>query len=144
MSDISFDTGAEVNFSAYRVILQETINDVLKKIKISDEGIKWFIVEEEKFKEMDRVSLNKLSPISPFIKEKNRYGCCDMERRIIWISTEAIHTAPFPVERVFPKRRPNLLVNVILDELTHIVTKRKHGDEIYEEQFESFKRKYYS
>lgn len=92
---------------------------------------------------MDGLSPDILSSISSFIKEKYKYGRCDIERKRIWISTEAIHTAPFPVERLFPKRIMNRLEDVIFDELTHIVTKGDHGDEIYEETLESFKKKYY-
>ena len=151
MSDISFDTGAEVNLSAYKDILQRTINDVLKKIKISDDGIQWLIVEEEKFKEMDK-KLNKMNgisiidgllPISPLFKEKCKYGRCNLKTNTIWISTAAIHTATFPIESLLPKKRKTLLVDVILDELAHIQTRKDHGDREYDAKLASFREKYY-
>ena len=143
MSDIRFDMGEGVNLSEYRTALQETIKDILKRIEVSDEGIKWVIIEEEKFKEMDKLAPDKLFPISSFIKEEYKYGCCDIKTNTIWISTEAIHTAPLPVERLFPQRVKNQLAEVILDELAHIMTKRNHGDEKYEEALATYRKKYY-
>lgn len=144
MSDIYFDTDAEVEISAYKSILQRTITDILKKIAISDKGISWVIVEEEKFKEMDGVSdIDKLLPISPLIKEKYKYGRCNPKTNTIWISKAAIHTAPLPVENLLPKKYQNQLVDVILDELAHVETGKDHGDSEYEAKIASFREKYY-
>lgn len=145
MSDIYFDTNDGTDISAYKSILQKTITGVLKKIEISDKGISWVIVEEEKFKEMARVSnTGKLLPIPSLVKEKHKYGCCDPKTKTIWISKEAIYTAPLPVENQLLKKLLNQLVDVILDELAHIETGKNHGDSEYEAKLASFKKKYYS
>ena len=150
MSKICFDTGAGANFSVYEITLQKTITRILKKIGISDKGITWVIVKEEKLKKMDEQLKKKdnvsiidaLLPSSPLVKEKCRYGLCDPDTSTIWISTEAIQTASFPMESQLLKRQ-NRLVNVILDELAHIETGKDHGDREYDAKLESFKEKYY-
>ena len=60
MSDIYYDMGEGANLSEYRTTLQETITAILKKIGVSDDGIGWVIVEEEKLREMDKLCKNKV------------------------------------------------------------------------------------
>ena len=55
----------------------------------------------------------------------------------------AIQKAPTIVDRLLPEKEYNLLVEVILDELAHIMTKRDHDDEKYEDTLASYKKKYY-
>lgn len=84
----------------------------MKKIGVSDDGIEWVIVEEEKLREMDKLCKNKvfqdkffpdklfpdkLFPISFFIEEKNNYGRCNVKTNTIWILTAAIpRNSPLP------------------------------------------------
>lgn len=142
MSNIRYDMGT--NFASYGITLQRTITDILNKIGISDEGIRWVIFDEKKFLK-DRI-LPSLPAI--YLEKYYKYGFCDIENKEIWISTAAIMKAPLygiqdMINKVLPTKKNNFLVNVILDELAHIVTKKNHGNKIYDDKLMSYYRCYY-
>lgn len=139
MSNICYE---ETNFSIYGVILQKAINRVLSKIGVSDKGIKWVIFNEKPYMK------NGVLPSSILLNDRNRYGYCNVEEKIIWISTAAIMKAPkYDVlnitQKVLQKPKSDFLVNVILDELAHIKTKKDHGSEVYDDTLSDFYRRYY-
>lgn len=142
MSNIRYDMGT--NFASYGITLQRTITDILNKIGISDEGIKWVIFDEKKFMK------NSLLPSIPtfYLEKDYKYGFCNIDKKEIWISTAAIMRAPLydipdVMKKVLPTKMNNFLVNVILDELAHIVTKKNHGNKIYDDKLMSYYRCYY-
>lgn len=141
MSDIHYDMGT--NFAIYGIILQKTIDDVLKRLGISDNGIKWIIFEEEKYQ--------KQSMIPSFALYRNyRYGFCRISAKEIWISTSAIMKAPYygwsDIMQIsgISKKKDNFLANVIMDELSHIITKKDHGNKIYDDKLSYFRSIYYN
>lgn len=140
MSNIRYDMGTDL--AVYGDVLQRTIDAVLEKIGISDEGIEWVVFKEEKFLNTWGLPVN---PSFVYIYEKNyKYGFCYIDKQEIWISTAALKKAPNIIERMLPrKKEENLLVNVILDELAHIVTGEDHGDTKYDKTLASFYKKYY-
>lgn len=143
MSNIRYDIGT--SFASYGITLQKTITDILNKLGISDEGISWVIFDERKF-----MKESILPSIPSIYLEKNyKYGFCDIENKEIWISTAAIMKAPLygiqdMINKVlFQPPSDNFLVNVILDEMAHITTKKNHGNKIYENKLLSYHRSYY-
>lgn len=139
MSNICYD---ETNIAMYRIILQKTIKKILNKIGISDEGIKWVVFDEKKYMKKD------VLPSAVTLRDYYRYGYCNVGEKIIGISTAAImkgavYDLPTITQRGLVQQKSDFLVNVILDELAHITTKRNHGDKVYDDTLSYYYRRYY-
>ena len=76
-----------------------------------------------------------------------QYGRSKIETKEIWISTYAIQHVPFPdldgLSIFLRKRKYNRLVEVIIDEFTHIKTKKDHGDSEYDKLKNTYMQKYF-
>ena len=139
MSNICYE---ETNFAIYGIILQKAINRVLSKIGLSDEGITWVIFNEKPC--MKNGILH--SPI--VLPNSYRYGYCNVDKKIIGISTAAIMKAPnydflTIMQKISPQQKEDFLVNVILDELAHITTGKDHGSKAYNDTLSDYHRRYY-
>lgn len=146
MSNIRLEKGS--NLHAYRLILQETIKDIESKIGIIDNEIEWIIFDEKSYLE------EQFKNMPSFIYQNNyKYGFCYVKEKQIWISTATIMTSRpshfYNLEKKLPKifnkqdEHGILLVNVILDELAHISTKKDHGNKEYESKLKNYYDAYY-
>ena len=139
MSKICYE---ETNFTIYKIILQKAINKVLSKLGISDEGITWVI-----FTEKAHIK-NEILPPSIILQNSYRYGYCNVDKKVIGISTAAIMKAPnydipTAIQKILPQQKTDFLVNVILDEMAHIMTKKDHGNKVYDDTLLDYHRRYY-
>lgn len=143
MSNIRFEKKG-ANTALYKIILEEAITDVKKKAGIVDDGIEWVI-----FNEKDHIEKNVMNKIMPsYIYNQNfKYGFCYVEKKQIWISVKIIMTSNVgDFQKKFPQiggKQKNLLINVILDEVAHIMTGKDHGDKEYDNMLENYHKKYY-
>lgn len=139
MSNICYE---ETNFAIYGIILQKAINRVLSKIGLSDEGITWMIFNEKSCMK------NGILPSHIFLQNSYRYGYCNVDKKIIGISTAAIMKAPnyellTIMQKILPQQKEDFLVDVILDELAHIKTGKDHGSKAYDDTLSDYRRRYY-
>ncbi len=112
--------------SIYEDILREALEDISYKIEEDLSDIKWKIFEEENT-----------------IYKKKPLGYCNIKENEICISTVAIRTytkiiLTKPFEHLLNYQPKNLLVDIVLDEVCHIRTKKDHGDEIYDSKLEYY------
>lgn len=139
MSNICYE---ETNLAIYGIILQKAINKVLNKIGISDKGITWII-----FNEKSHIGNGTLLS-SITLHNSYKYGYCNIDTKVIGISTAAIMKAPnydVPtiIQNVLQQTKNDFLVNVILDELAHITTKKDHGSRVYDATLSDYYKRYY-
>lgn len=145
MSNIRFENGTCLVI--WHEILQEAITDIEKKTGLTDDGIEWIIFDEKDHLEWN--FLNKNMP-SFIYQNSYRYGFCYLDMKQIWISTAAIMRSSLSdfkrkLPMILTKQNEEgiFLVNVILDELAHIVTKKNHGDKEYDSKLEKYYKAYY-
>lgn len=140
--------------TTYYTKLQYYINKVLNVIGENDDGITWYICNEADFPNRRKQGIGFPSPLySDFSYVMNpQYGICDIKNKRIWISTLALANAPSLMADVAvavdfvqcSKFKPIRLVEVIIDEFTHIKTERNHGDPIYDKTKVELLRKFYT
>ena len=138
-------------FTIYRIVLEEAINYVSKKLSLTiPPEIEWIIFEPNR--NLPQVSSIEQSLSRAIIKnlplKGHEYGHCIVKEKKIWISTVAIQS--YNVATVQRMKLPGikqsncLLANVIMDELAHIITGKDHGDPIYDRELMSYRSRYYS
>ncbi|MBE1446138.1 hypothetical protein [Paenibacillus sp. OAS669] len=128
----------------YRLVLLGAITHIFNVLEESSEDITWIIFAEN-------VSPTN-RPRNILYHRKYLYGFCYTDTNTIWISDKAIQSIG-NLEATYRMRKingilggglqRNLLVDVILDELTHIRTKQDHGSRAYENKLRKYKAKYY-
>lgn len=132
-------SGACVALTIYKTTLQNYIDRVFKAINETDEGIVWYICNEEdlpnNWKPKWKIQMHSMA-----FHAKPRYGVCDYRNRKIWISTAALRSAAFPPTKSGKER----LVEVIIDEYTHIKTQAGHDSDIYNKKKCEYLQKYYN
>ncbi|TCL57647.1 hypothetical protein EDD76_108182 [Kineothrix alysoides] len=146
MSNIRFDKETNV-LSIWSELLQKAITDIEKKTGVKDDEIEWIIFDEKDYLKCNFLKKNMPS----FIYQNNyKYGFCYVNKKQIWISTSAIMTSSFTdfnrklsMAPIRQNKKEILLVNVILDELAHIVTKENHGNKEYDSKLERYHKAYY-
>ena len=133
-----------------RYEFEKVLKDVFNKIGEYDEKITWFLCSEE---QLYRLKNRFFYPqnISPFYTN-SIYGICYPDEKKIYISQEAIiknFYNNFLNHNIFKfnpfgNMQPTLpfLVAVILDEFTHITTKKDHGDPCYDSTLINYKLRY--
>ena len=143
-------SGACLSLDNFIPTLQEYLNKVLSAIGESDAGITWYICEEKNLPDYPRDPLTKLLNEAFSSMWNLQCGRSYIPTKEIWISTAAIMTGTSrkmgsPVlNSVMPKRRePELLVDVILDELAHIKTGLDHGNPVYDGVLRDYRDRYY-
>lgn len=143
---IFYKESFNVDLVIYSQILQENISAVCNKIEFDDSEITW-IIYDSKATYSNIVLKSALA--RPHRKD---YAFCKPEQREIWISLLALHrsqnliiskTASFFPYTSTTFGANNFLVNVLLDEITHIQTGHDHGSPIYDAQLRSNAEKYY-
>lgn len=151
VSKIIFEKNC-IPLSIYSEILQDKINSVLSRIRINDEGITWIICTEDFLK--SKFLKNKQFPSILQYVIPPQYGRCswrlenEKNMNIIWISTAALHiewnnTIFFSRNWLIPPKKKDLLADVIMDELAHIITKKHHHTQIYDDTLKRYREKYY-
>lgn len=148
--NITFE-GEGAFLTIYRIVLEEAINNVSKKLSLRiPPEIEWIIFEPNR-------NLPQVSPIEQALAKTvvrylplkgHEYGHCSVKKKKIWISTVAIQSynaATVSRIKIPGIKQPDcLLVDVILDELAHINTGKDHGDPIYDRVFSDYYHRYYS
>ena len=119
----------------YSEILSAKIKEVCSKVNCSYEGIKWIIFDPYKN------TSNSLEKIMVGRKGTD-YGYYDLKNKI-WISTLAIKKEINKTKNNNKKYENDFLANLILDEITHMITKCDHGTKKYDDQLKRFKNIYY-
>ena len=154
MSNIKY-YGTTISIGLEKQTLQYYITKVLNKIGENDAGITWYICSELDLRKIAAVHkptglIEKIEKISGHVLEPI-YGCTDLSKKHIYISTTAINSAPtFGLNRMFQNLHSNLsnqealLISVILDEFTHAVTGKGHGDKRYDDTLSNYKERYYN
>lgn len=151
MSDIRFFAKSkETDFlDSYRTVLQEYINIFFEAIGESDSGITWYICKDDDLPDYPKkTDIYKIADFPIDFMTNLQYGRCNVIDRKIWISTSAIDTAP-DVGLIKDKenrkiiRHIILLVDVIMDEFTHIKTQAGHGELNYENQIREYRKKFW-
>ena len=143
MSKIVFEKET-LPLSVYKNTLQDCINYVLRKIQETDKGITWVICSEEYLYKRSNKSAILKTPIKLEMVRSNKYGIAVPKKRTIYISTAAIQSK-FAINSTLKKLfkllgqpQIDLLERVIIDEFTHIVTCKNHGDEEYERTYAKY------
>ena len=157
----------------YQSYLSKKIKIVCSKIKFEKNDIKWIIYDPKitsakksrlfLFTSYDPKSLTANPIEKSLIGTRGKdYGFCDPGNKEIYISILAIQGdlngknilkqinnnlnligKTYKLSGVTKNKR-DFLADVILDEITHIVTKSNHGDDEYDETLERFRYIYYS
>lgn len=139
----------------YQSYLSKKIKIVCSKIKFEKNDIKWIIYDPKS------LTANPIEKSLIGTRGKD-YGFCDPGNKEIYISILAIQGdlngknilkqinnnlnligKTYKLSGVTKNKR-DFLADVILDEITHIVTKLNHGDDEYDETLERFRYIYYS
>ena len=139
----------------YQSYLSKKIKIVCSKIKFEKNDIKWIIYDPKS------LTANPIEKSLIGTRGKD-YGFCDPGNKEIYISILAIQGdlngknilkqinnnlnligKTYKLSGVTKNKR-DFLADVILDEITHIVTKSNHGDDEYDETLERFRYIYYS
>ena len=140
--NIIMESNINIVFISYKDELRKKIKSVCEKIGFCDKDIQWVIFDPR---------LKKITnPIEKvFIGSKGRdYGYCNCDNKVIYISTLAIQknikdNIIYKNKITINKNNKDFLADVILDEITHIVTKCNHGNPKYDNQLDQFQRRYY-
>lgn len=151
MSRIIFEENC-TPLSMYSEILQNKIDSILGKIGISDEGITWIICTEDYLKS-EHFKKEQFPLIFQYVMPP-RYGRCSWKKEggkiqnTIGISTAALHaewknTNSFTRIWFIRKKKRDLLADVIMDELAHIITRKHHKTQIYNDTLKKYHEKYY-
>ena len=146
--------GKKDKLYGYIYTLQYYIKKALRKIETNDKDITWYICEEGDFPRQsgNSIGLKRLEQLSGVIRNpiygKTIWNKGDSHSRI-YISTQAIETAPLPqrdnlIRLLKLPQTENLLINVILDELAHAKTHEDHGNKLYDELLNEYASKYYN
>lgn len=136
------------NFSIYSKLLRKAIEEVSCKINVDVSDITWYIVSEKDLQ--DTISPYSIinSNLTPIAK---KYGRCNIKKKEVEISTDAIQNYKINDTLVVNKLlfqthlKPNriLLIDVLMDEIAHIVSKKSHGDNEYEKLLASYHQLFY-
>lgn len=134
-------------FGIYKQILAHYIDKVMRAIKETDKGIKWYICSEDDLPDNPKSKWAlRTQKLTGFVVDA-QYGRSKIDTKEIWISTYAIRYAPFPdldgISVFTKRRRYNQLVEVIIDEFTHIKTKKDHGDSEYDRLKNDYMQRYF-
>ena len=135
MSNIVFETSnSMIIVGNYKEILQNTISLVCKKINFDDKDVKWVIFDPKQ---------GKSTSERLFVGRKGAdYGYTNIQEQTIYISilaiqaSEQIYGKKWNVRMRLGKIRNDFLSNVIIDEITHIQTKKNHGMEEYDKKLQ--------
>lgn len=121
-----------------------TLRNVLNKIKSvlgSDfpDNVKWILFDADaKF----RSSMSSFEKVF-YPRKGKEYGFYDTCKKEIWVSTLAVRrynnrqllrTNATLLQQVQPEH-PNLLIDVIIDEITHAITGKNHDSIIYNQKY---------
>lgn len=137
----------------YKQILQNNIEKVFCAINECDEDITWFICKDKDLPDNNEKCLTAFGK-KLIISNESQYGRCCISEKKIWISTDAIVTASDyynnkygilnnPVVKSLNNEETyTRLIDVIIDEFTHIKTKKDHGNREYDECRERYRNMY--
>ncbi len=162
MSNIKFYSKAkETAISVIPCFAEQTlqfyITKVLNRLNETDDGITWYICTELDLQNILHPNrseyIKRLEIITGLVRER-LYGLSDPQKNEIFISTDAINSAPIiglnnclhtPIGNIrgLTNNKENLLVRVIIDELTHIVTKRIEHDAFYQKKYDEYIERYF-
>ena len=132
----------------YSKILSAKIKDVCSKINYSYDDITWIIFDPND----TNIHGEKINPLKKLMIGQRGidYGACDCEDKI-WISTLSIRKNMKKFDEKIKMsistqmmNENDFLANVILDEITHMVTKCDHKTKKYDDQLKKFKNIYYN
>lgn len=132
--------------ATYDAMLQMKISSVISKIGFDDSGVTWVIFDPEK--NYPNTIIGSLL----FGTRGSDYGFYDETKNEIWISTKTIRSGcsePIMAKRFYFSRnissiQPDLLADVILDEITHFQTSADHGTSKYDNKLKANREKYYN
>ena len=131
----------------YEGILEGAINDVCQRIGFDPNTVVWVIYSVDDSKLIPPLVPDWLMNCD--FRRKNQWGYCKIAEKAIYISTKAIikskYAIPNECSLSFGKRRSahDMLTDVLLDEITHIQTRRDHGYPAYDQQYQNNYCKYY-
>lgn len=145
--DVRFDISAN-NSPIYSMILQNVIKKISKKIGEDFYNIKWVIFDtNNRRKNNTKNELMKVSPLF-IVSQGADYGFYDYKSQEIWISTMALRSSGWNnlslPNLISGRNKPDLLVNVILDELAHLKTGEDHGSREYDNQLKMYRNRHYT
>lgn len=127
----------------YEGILEGAINDVCQRIGFDPNTVVWVIYSVDDSKLIPPLVPDWL--INCNSQRKNQWGYCEIaeNKKTIYISTKAIiqskYALPNKCSLGFEKKRSthDTLTDVLLDEITHIQTRRDHGSPAYDRQYQN-------
>lgn len=149
-------------FYPSKIDFENLLKDVFSKIKEYDEDITWFLCSEEQLYKINNKFFHPQLKI-PYIPTYNPpyipFNCKPIywlsfpDEKEIYISTETIikhfnnkflndNIINFNLCRSIVKPELPFLVDVIIDEFTHIKTKKDHGTKLYDTTFLKYKNLY--
>lgn len=124
-----------------RYILSKKIKLVCSKVGFKYDNIKWNIYDNNMQKKLE--PWNKMN-------SKNPYGYCIPKEKRIYISTQSIKyemSRPEKFQIIMKcmnvKKKQDLLADVILDEIAHIITNKGHESVEYKETLNRLRHIYY-
>ena len=140
-----------------KLILQNKIQSVLKRILETDSDIHWFIFDmynapimTESEKLISNISKDYLGRncLYKIIAEKNICkGFASPPCKSIWIYEGAIRTSislfDSPFNSIFKPSRSDELADIIMDEIAHIRTCQNHGETLYDKKLQNYRRLFY-
>ena len=126
----------------YREILSKKIKLVCSKVRFEYNDIKWIIYDNDISKPLELWNEKKV---------KNQYGYCIPKEKTIYISTVSIKHEMCRANRFqkikeymnINEKKQDLLADVILDEITHIITNNGHGSVKYDTTLNKLRNIYY-
>lgn len=136
----SNDTVATERATFYRAILRTKILDVCRKIHFNDSHVTWIIFDPYITRQREQKELSETSISTNTLPlQGNDYAYCKIENNEIYISTEVVRQIANPMKtQIHSQSSQNIDMPtaVIIDEITHIQTKRGHGNTVYNKQYQ--------
>ena len=135
--------------STYKLALQQKITEVCRAIEFDDSDIIWKIFNNSDFN-VKKHAMNCGWDLEGLftVKRGEDYGYCYPKRNEVWISILALQQDTCALKNIstglaLPLYRDGILADVLIDEITHMQTKRDHNDPYYNFKFEENKSKYF-
>lgn len=134
---------------AYKLALQQKITEVCRAIGFDDSDITWTIFDNKDFYlRKHAVSYGWTLEELFAVNRGADYGYCYPARNEIWVSILALQQVAYtprnmPTGLASPLYKNDILADILIDEITHIQTRRDHDDICYEIKLKENKSKYY-
>ncbi|KUO79067.1 MAG: hypothetical protein APF81_17350 [Desulfosporosinus sp. BRH_c37] len=146
--NIKLDDSVKIKSPIYSFVLKQKIISVINKIgRDRFDKVKWIIFDAKNLNKRKFSSLLNI-PSVYIVRQGKDYGFCIYEECEIWISTVTIQSSGLfeqNIKTLVPElNNSDFLADVIIDELTHIMTGKDHGSKEYDMQFNEYHNRYYN